>query len=140
MVGARRLEISPLLIIFGVTAVMFGVLVAIQARKRRGQNYTDAGEATEIGIAGLLSVNIAGMLGLVWFVASILVYDGVMIVELGICAVLIAVLALTTGGALALKHRRKTTAAAALLSVAALPTIAVYAFLLYLGIHPIDMR
>ena len=69
-----------------------------------------------------------------------LFYDGVMVVELAICAALISVLALTTGGALALRRRGKTGSAVALLAVTALPTLAAFGFLIYLDANPIDWR
>ncbi|MBR0645144.1 hypothetical protein [Plastoroseomonas hellenica] len=134
------MDISPLLVTFGACAVIFAILLHSGARGRRGRIPPGTGKSTEIVVAGLTSVNIAGVLGLLWFAAAMLVYDGVMVVELVICAVLIAVLAMTTGGAFALKRHRKIKAAVALLAVAALPAIAVYGFLLYLDSHPIDMR
>lgn len=134
------MEISPLLIIFGVGAAMFALLLMLGARARRGGISPDAGKAAEIVFAGLAAINIAGVLGFLWFAARMLVHDGVMVVELAICAVPIAVLTMITGGAFALKRRGKAKAAAALLVVGALPTIAAYGFLLYLDSHPIDMR
>ncbi|MCF8533000.1 MAG: hypothetical protein K9G48_08360 [Reyranella sp.] len=97
-------------------------------------------KATGIAVAALASINIAGILGLGWFAVAMLISDGVMVVELAICAVPTVVLALTTGGAFALWRRGKTGAAIALLAVAALPTLAVVGFLLYLHSHPIDWR
>ena len=95
---------------------------------------------TGIVVAALASINVAGMLGLGWFAVVMLIHDGVMVVELAICAVPMAVLALATAGAFALRRRGKTGAAVALLAVAALPTLAVFGFLLYLDSHPIDWR
>ncbi len=97
-----------------------------------------SGRSTEIVVVALASINIAGMLGLGWFAAVTLFYDGVMAVELAICAILMSVLGLITGGAFAFKRRGKARAAVALLAVAALPTMAVFGFLLYLDSHPID--
>ncbi|MDP1840218.1 MAG: hypothetical protein Q8N31_00920 [Reyranella sp.] len=91
-------------------------------------------------VAALASINIAGVLGLAWFAAVMLFYDGVMVVELAICAVLISVLALITWGGLALRRRGHSGAAIALLAVTALPTLAVFGFLLYLDRNPIDWR
>ncbi|CAN7265573.1 hypothetical protein LJR090_001885 [Bosea sp. LjRoot90] len=107
------------------------------ARERRASG---TGKATEILASGLASINIAGALGLGWLAARMLFYDGLMVVELAICAGLIAALAIVTGGAFALKRRGRTKAAIAVLTVAALPTIAVFGFLLYLDSNPIDMR
>jgi hypothetical protein len=133
------LEISPLTTVAVAATVVFALLLAARARRRQG-HITKAAATTEIAIAGMLSVNVAAMLGFGWWIASILIHDGVMIVELGICAALIAVLALVTGRALALKRRGKLTLAAGLLAVAALPSIAIYLFLLYLDSNPINMR
>jgi hypothetical protein len=90
--------------------------------------------------ATLASINIAGVLGLAWFAARMLFYDGVMVVELAICAGLMAILAAITAGGFALKRRGMTRAAIVLLAVAAVPTIATFGFLLYLDSHPIDWR
>lgn len=109
-------------------------------RGARGRPGPGTGKATEILSSGLASINVVGALGLVWFAARLLFYDGLMIVELAICAGLIAVLAMVTGGAFALKRRGKTNAAIAVLAVVALPTIAAFGFLLYLDSNPIDMR
>jgi len=134
------LDLSPLLIIAGAGGLIFAILLIFGARGRQGRISPGTGKATEIIVAGLASINLAGVLGLGWFAAVMLFYDGVMVVELAICAGLIAALAMLTAGAFALKRRGKTRTAVALLAVAALPTIAVYGFLLYLGSHPIDMR
>jgi hypothetical protein len=91
-------------------------------------------------VAALASINIAGFLGLGWFASKVVFHDGVMWVELAICAVPMAVLALTTIGGLALRRRSHSGAAIALLTVAALPTLAVFGFLLYLDRNPIDWR
>lgn len=99
-----------------------------------------AGKTPEIVFAGLAAINISGMFGLGWFVAVLLIYDGVMFVELTICAILMVVSAVITAGAFLLRHRGKISAAVALLAVAALPTIASYGLLIYLDTHPIDMR
>lgn len=93
-----------------------------------------------IGAAALASMNIAGVLGLGWFAIKTLRNDGVMVVELSICAGLMAVLAAITAGGFALERRGKSRGAVALLAVAALPTIAVFGFLLYLDANPIDWR
>ncbi len=91
-------------------------------------------------VAALASINVAGFLGLGWFASKVVFHDGVMWVELAICAVPMAVLALTTIGGLALRRRGHSGAAIALLAVAALPTLAAFGFLLYLDRNPIDWR
>lgn len=91
-------------------------------------------------VAALASINIAGFLGLAWFAYKVVFHDGVMWVELAICAVPMAVLALTTWGGLALRRRGHSGAAVALLAVTALPTLAALGFLLYLDSNPIDWR
>jgi len=134
------LEISPLLVNLGAGGVIFAILLIVDARGRRSSISPGSGQAIEIVVAGLASINIAGVLGLLWFAALMLYYDGIMAAEHVICAVLIAFLAIITGGAAALKRRNKTRSAVALLAVAALPTIAAYGFLLYLASNSIDMR
>lgn len=86
------------------------------------------------------SINIAGALGLGWFVAEMLVYDSVLVLEILSCIVLIALLAGITAGGLALDRRGKTKTAIAVLSIGALPTVLVYGFLVYLAFNPIDWR
>ena len=113
-------------------AAMFALLLAFGAGGRRAP--------VEIVAAALASMNIAGVLGLGWFVAEMLLDDGVMVVELSICAGLMAVLAAITAGGFALERRGKSGAAVALFAIAAVPTIAVLGFLLYLDGHPIDWR
>ena len=111
---------------------MFALLLALGPGGRRAP--------MEIVAAASASMNIAGVLGLGWFAIKTLLQDGVMVVELSICAGLMAVLAAITAGGFALKRRGKFGGAVALLAVAALPTIAVFGFLLYLNRHPIDWR
>jgi hypothetical protein len=86
------------------------------------------------------TINIAGVLGLGWFVAGMLVYDSVLVLEILGCLVLMALLAAITAGGLALNRRGKTKTAIALLSVGVVPTAVVYGFLVYLEINPIDWR
>lgn len=97
-------------------------------------------KAMASAVFGLSAVNIAGVIGLSWLAAGMLGTDVLMVFELGICAALIALLMAFTIGGLALRHRGKEVAAVALPAVVALPTLAVYGFLLYLDSHPIDMR
>lgn len=91
-------------------------------------------------VAALASINVAGFLGLAWFAYKVVFHDGLMWVELAICAVPMAVLALATWGGLALRRRGHAGVAIALLAVAALPTLAAFGFLLYLDRNPIDWR
>ncbi len=93
-----------------------------------------------ITVAALASINGVGIAGLGWFVAQMLINDGVMVIELSMCAGLMAVLAAITAGGFVLERRGMTWAAIVLLAVAAVPTIAVFGFLLYLDSHPIDWR
>lgn len=116
----------------------FVALLLLGAGGRRAR--MDGGTATDIVIAGLASINISGIFGLGWFALVVLFYDGWMLAELAICAVLITVLALITAGGFSLRRRGKTIIPVALLAVAALSTAAGYGFLIYLDIHPIDMR
>ncbi len=91
-------------------------------------------------VAALASINVTGFLGLGWFASKVVFHDGVMWVELAICAIPMAVLALTTIGGLALRRRGHSGTAIVLLAVAALPTLAAFGFLLYLDRNPIDWR
>lgn len=131
---------SPLLINLCAGAAIFAILLARYAQGRRARPSLAAGKAMGTLFAALASVNLTGALGLAWFATTMLIHDGVMVVELAICAGLIAVLVLATAGAFALRRRDRNRAAIALLALAALPTIAGYAFLLYLDSNPIDMR
>lgn len=96
--------------------------------------------SARIAVFSLAAINIAGALGLAWFVVEMLRYDGVMVFELSLCAGLIAAIALVTVGGLKLQRAGKTAAAIALLAVAAVPTTAAIAFLVYLNANPIDWR
>jgi hypothetical protein len=127
------LEVSPLLILFVIAVVSFAFLL-------NGRITPPSNKATEIAVAGLASINIAGAIGLVWLVVEMLIHDGVMVLEILSCLVLIAILAGFTAGALALKRRGKTKTAIVLLAVAALPMLFVYGFLVYLDFNPIDWR
>lgn len=91
-------------------------------------------------IATLSAINGAGMLGLGWFAAQMVTYDGVMVLEVSISAGLIAIMAALTVGGLVLARRGRSGAAIALLAVAALPTLAAFGFLIYLEANPIDWR
>lgn len=127
-------------ILLGAGGVIFAFLLKTMAGGRRGRGAARHRRATEIAIAGLAAIAVTGALGLCWFAASMLYHDGVMIVELLICASLIVLLAAIVAGGFALRHHGMAKAAVALLAVAAVPTIAVCGFLLYLDNHPIDMR
>lgn len=131
---------TSFLFIFGAGALAFTILLALAARTRRDRIDYEASKAVEIVIASLAAINISGLFGLGWIALVVLVYDGVMYVELWICATLFTVLALFTGGGVALAHRRKIRIAIALLIVAAVPTLIAYGFLIYLDTHPIDRR
>ncbi len=122
----------PPLIVLGIGAAIFALLLVLGADERRRRAGTT--------VAALASMNVAGILGLGWFVAGILIYDGVMVIELLMCAGLMAFLAAITAGGFALEHRGITRTAIALLAVAAVPTIVAFGFLLYLDGHPIDWR
>lgn len=123
----------PFLILFGAAVVAFAFLL-------KGRISPATNKAAEIVVAALASINIAGALGLGWFVVEMLIHDGVMVFEILSCVVLMAILAGFTAGGLALKRRDKTTAAIVLLAVGALPVILTYGFLLYLTFNPIDWR
>ena len=91
-------------------------------------------------VTAATTINISGVLGLGWFVAGMLVYDSVLVLEILGCVVLMALLAAITAGGLALNRRGKTKTAIALLSVGSVPTAVVYGFLVYLEFNPIDWR
>lgn len=126
--------------ILGSGALAFIILIVLAARKRRDHVNFEAFKAIDIVIASLAAINISGLFGLGWIALAVLVHDGVMYVELLICATLFTVLALLTGGGITLAHRGKVRTALALLIVAAVPTLIAYGFLIYLDTHPIDWR
>ncbi|HEY4251497.1 MAG TPA: hypothetical protein VGM87_09865 [Roseomonas sp.] len=136
------MALSPLLILLCAGVVIFAILLTLSERDRRDPVRPGSGQGTGIAVAvaGLTAINITGVLGLAWLVVVMLIHDGVMVVELGICAALIAGLAMITGVAFTLRRRGRIVAAVAVLTVAALPTIAAYGFLLYVDTHPVDLR
>lgn len=93
-----------------------------------------------IAFASLAVVNLAGLLGLGWFAATVLFYDGMMGEELLICTVPGVLLIGLTIGAFALERRGLRKSALALLAVGAVPTMAVFGFVLYLEANPIVWR
>jgi TRAP-type C4-dicarboxylate transport system permease small subunit len=123
---------SPLLILLIAAVAAFVLLLKFGPDPRRN--------ATDIIVAGLVAVNIAGVLGLGWFVVEMLIHDGVMVLEILSCVVAMSLLAGTTAGALALKRRGRNKTAIILSGVTALPAIFVYGFLVYLNANPIDWR
>ncbi len=102
----------------------------------RGERWRPAG----IAVAALAAINLAGIAALAWFAVHMLVHDGVMAIELSMCAGVMALLAAITAGGVALQRRGRAGAAIVLLALAAVPTIAAFGFLLYLDSHPIDWR
>ena len=123
---------SSLLILLIAAVVAFVLLLKFGPVPRRN--------ATDIIVAGLVAVNIAGVLGLGWFVVEMLIHDGVMVLEILSCVVAMSLLAGTTAGALALKRRGRKKTAVILSGITALPAIFVYGFLVYLNANPIDWR
>ncbi len=123
---------SPLLLLLIAAVVTFVLLRRFGPDPRRN--------ATDIIVAGLVAVNIAGVLGLGWFVVEMLIHDGVMVLEILSCVVAMSLLAGTTAGALALKRRGRKKTAVILSGITALPAIFVYGFLVYLDLNPIDWR
>jgi hypothetical protein len=124
---------SPLLILLVIGVVTFALLL------RFGPG--EASSVTKIFASAMAATNVAGMLGLAWFVVDNLLHEGVvMVVELSACASLMALLTVFTGGGLALTRRANTKTGMALLAAGALPTIFVYGFLVYLDFNPIDWR
>ncbi|HQS16266.1 hypothetical protein [Reyranella sp.] len=124
---------SPLLILLVIALVAFALLLKFGA---------GGGSApTKIVTSAMAAINVAGTLGLGWFVVEILTHDGVvMVVELSACASLMALLAALTGGGLVLARRGRIRTGMALLAVGALPAVFVYGFLVYLDANPIDWR
>ena len=118
---------SPLLILLIAAVVTFVLLRRFGPDPRRN--------ATDIIVAGLVAVNIAGVLGLGWFVVEMLIHDGVMVLEILSCVVAMSLLAGTTAGALALKRRGRKKTAVILSGITALPAIFVYGFLVYLDLR-----
>jgi hypothetical protein len=123
---------SPLLILLIAAVAAFVLLLKFGPDPRRN--------TTDIIVAGPVAVNIAGVLGLGWFVVEMLIHDGVMVLEMLICVVGMSLLAGTTVGALLLKRRGREKTAIVLSGVTALPAIFVYGFLVYLNANPIDWR
>ncbi|MGQ3301519.1 hypothetical protein [Reyranella sp.] len=123
---------SSLLTVLAAGIAAFALLLKFGPDPRRN--------ATDILVAGLAAVNIAGVLGLGWFVVEMLIHDGVMVLEILSCVVAMSLLAGTTAGALALERRGRKKTAGILSGVTALPTIFVYGFLVYLDVNPIDWR
>jgi hypothetical protein len=133
------LQISPLLLIFAAAIATFVLLQAFGGRQG-GLTAPDAGKAAQVVAALLASINIAGVVGLVWFAAGMLTHDGVMVIELSICAGLIAILVSLTACGVLLGRRGMSGGGLTLLAVGSLPTLFVYAFLVYLDFNPIDWR
>jgi cytochrome bd-type quinol oxidase subunit 2 len=123
---------SSLLIVLAAGITAFPLLLKFEPGLER--------DATDFFIAGLAAVNIAGVLGLAWFVVEMLIHDGVMVLEMLSCVVAMSLLAVTTSGALLLKRRGRKKTAIILSGVTALPAIFVYGFLVYLELNPIDWR
>lgn len=131
------MDLLSSLLIFGLV----GLTLAVLLTRRAGiQAATGTSRATMTVITGLAATNLTAMLGLTWFAATMLYYDGVMVVELLLCAAAIATLAIVTLGGFALMRRSRSRSAIALMLVGALPTILIFGFLFYLDSHPIDMR
>ena len=131
---------TSFLFLYGAGALAFMILLVLAVRVRRERIDYKASKTVDTVIASLAAINISGLFGLSWFVLIVLVYDGVMYVELWICATLFTVLALFTGGGVALAHRYKIRTAIALLIFSAVPTLLAYGFLIYLDTNPIDWR
>jgi len=132
------LQISPLLLIFAAAIATFVLLQAFGGRQ--GLTAPNAGKVAQVVAALLASINIAGVVGLVWFAAGMLTHDGVMVIELSICAGLIAILVSLTACGVLLARRGMSGGGLTLLAVGSLPTLFVYAFLVYLDFNPIDWR
>ena len=123
---------SSLLIVLAAGIAAFTLLLKVGPGLER--------DAADIVFTGFAAVNIAGILGLGWFVVEMLIHDGVMVLEIVSCVVAMSLLAGSTAGALALARRGRTKAAVILSGVTALPAIFVYGFLVYLEANPIDWR
>lgn len=132
------MQISPLLLIFAAAITTFVLLQAFGWR--RGLTAPDTGKAAQVVVALLASINIAGVVGLVWFAAGMLTHDGLMVIELSICAGLIAILVSLTACGVLLGRRGMSGGGLTLLAVGSLPTLFVYGFLVYLDFNPIDWR
>lgn len=124
---------SPLLILLVIGFVAFALLLKFGTGERS--------TPTKVITSAMAAINVAGTLGLAWFVVENLLHEGVvMVVELSACASLMALLTVFTGGGLALTRRSNTKTGMALLAAGALPAIFVYGFLVYLDANPIDWR
>ena len=107
---------------------------------RRGDPIPSTNKATPWIITGLASLNLAGLLGLLWATATMLHYDGVMPLELSLCLVPAALLAIIVRYGFALARRGRITPAFGLLAIGAVPVMLAVGFLLWLESHPVDMR
>ena len=124
---------SPLLLLLVIGFVAFALLLKFGTGEHS--------PLTKVITSGMAAINVAGTLGLAWFVVENLIHEGmVMVVELSACASLMALLTVFTGGGLALTRRGSTKTGMSLLAVGALPTLFVYGFLVYLDFNPIDWR
>ncbi len=124
---------SPLLLLLVIGVVAFALLLKFGTR--------EYSPPTKVITSAMAAINVAGTLGLAWFVVENLIHEGVvMVVELSACASLMALLTVFTGGGLALTRRGSTKTGMALLAAGALPTLFVYGFLVYLDFNPIDWR
>ena len=131
---------TSFLIVFGAGVLAFVMLLVFATRERRGRIDDKRSKAVDVIIAGLAAINSSGLFGLGWFALVLVVNDGMMFVELSICAALFTFLALFTGSGVALANSGKVRTAIALLSVSALPTFVAFGFLIYLDAYPIDWR
>lgn len=132
------MEISPLLIVFAIAIAAFALLRTFGERHRL--MVPGAGTVARVVADVLASINSAAAVGLLWFAAGMLAHDGVMVIELSICAGLVALLVGLTACGVLLGRRGMNAAALGMLAAAALPTVLVYLFLLYLDFNPIDWR
>ena len=116
-----------------------GVALAI-LMARRGDPVPTADRAAPWIVTGFAAINIAGLLALLWAIATMLYYDGVMLVELSLCLVPAALLAVIVRAGFALARGGRIRPAIGLLALGAVPVMLIVGFLLWLESHPIDMR
>jgi len=130
-----------LTIIFAASVLLFlALLVASRSRSRSRTSNEDGAHRLGVPLAGAVSINFAGAFGTAWLAGSDLEYDEPASGDLGLYALLIAILASATLTALILSRRGRPAAALGVAALAAIPTILTYGVVLLWVSHPVLMH